>query len=326
MTPPVTASENLTVVRGSMDVISSGALVGAGGSAGAGSQVEQLHIVNLTGALQFMRAGDSQAAALSMGLAAAVEMKRRVAWQYSVVAGHFYTELQVNGTWQAVVATVGEAGSADTTAVSMVGTLQLLSPTWPGPGFTGVYTWAGNVTMSPDPWSLVTSSAVPAARRMRHLQSAPAVQAGVSGDVRVTEVTAVAVPSLLQDTLRGDDMHFLDGDGSVFITQATSLPVSVLSTVPNWKQMGVTVTPPKAGYAGYTGAALAGIAVGTAAAVVGVALLAVLGFKRLRYTRVDKPPGAVYGLQAADSAVTGGAADASGPVRSHAHMHPPHGA
>jgi subtilisin family serine protease len=103
----------------------------------------------------------------------------------------------------------------------------------------------------------------------------------VSGDVVVTEVTPVAVPNLLQDTLRGDNQHLLDADGSVVVVGAASLPAAALTSAPSWKQAGVTASGATPWF-GYTGPAIAGIVVGSVAAGVVMTLLAVFGFRRLR--------------------------------------------
>jgi hypothetical protein len=113
--------------------------------------------------------------------------------------------------------------------------------------------------------------------------SAAGVSVGVSGPVTVREVNPVAVPNLLQDTLRGDNQHLLDADGSVVVLGAAALPPAVLTAAPTWKEAGVRIvgSPPAPLY-GYTGPAIAGIVVGSVAAGVGITLLVVFGFRRLR--------------------------------------------
>jgi hypothetical protein len=110
------------------------------------------------------------------------------------------------------------------------------------------------------------------------------VRVSVTGDVVVTEVTPVAVPNLLQDTLRGDNQHLLDADGSVVVVDAAALPASAVVAAPSWKQEGVKLTAPAPPpLFGYTGPAIAGIVVGSVAAGVVITLLAVFGFQRLKW-------------------------------------------
>lgn len=236
---------------------------------------------NLTGTLQLQQ--EQQGPPLLLGLEAVIDTERLVKWRYSSSTGQFYTDTQVNGTWQ-----VAAGGDGTITPVAVTGTLRLVSPGWPGPGFTGSYQWSGNLTVSPNPWSLVTQ---PASSRRRQLL-ASSVQVGVTGAVVVTEVTPVAVPNLLQDTMRGDDLHLLDADGSVVVVGAGALPAAALAAAPSWKQVGVTVMgSPAPIWSGYTGPAIAGIVVGSVAAGVGVTLLGVFGFLRLRRDARKKKAG-----------------------------------
>jgi hypothetical protein len=118
-------------------------------------------------------------------------------------------------------------------------------------------------------------------RQLLASDSQDTVTVTVAGDVRVTEVTPVAVPSTAQDMLRGDDLHLLDADGSVVIVGAAVLPDSGAAAMPEWKRVGVTPVPESVtpGPGGYTGPALAGIAVGAVAAAVVVVGLAVGGWR-----------------------------------------------
>jgi hypothetical protein len=245
---------------------------------------------NLTGALQLQQqqapGGPAPGPPLVLGLEAVVDTTRLVQWQCSSSSDQFYTETQINGTWQVAAAAAAGAGATTTatTPVSVAGTLRLVSPGWPGPGFTGSYQWSGNLTVSPDPWSLLVTNSTPAPTRHRcQLLSAAGVSVGVSGPVVVREVTLVSVPDLLQDTLRGDNLLLLDVDSSVVVLGADVMPAAALLEAPSWKQTGVTsAEPAPVPLLGYTGPAIAGIVVGSVAAGVGITLLGVFGFRRLR--------------------------------------------
>lgn len=226
---------------------------------------------NMTGTLQLQQQGvqANQGPPLLLGLEAVLDTQRLVKWQYNSSKAQFVTQVDLNGTWQVA------AAGATTTSVAVSGTLHLVSPGWPGPGFTGKYTWAGDLNVSPNPWSLVTT---PGASHRRQLLAG--VSVSVSGAVVVTEVAPVTVPSLLQDTMRGDNLNLLDADGSVVVVGAAALPTSALAAAPAWKQSGVA-TPRAVPVSGYTGAAIAGMVVGGVAAGVVVLSLAVFGFYRL---------------------------------------------
>jgi hypothetical protein len=225
----------------------------------------------MTGTMQLQQQGDNNTdPPLVLGLEAVLDTQRLLQWQYNSSQGQFVTQVAINGTWQV------EAGDT-TTPVTVDGTLQLESSEWPGPGFTGEYDWGGELTLSPDPWSLLPK---PATAHRRQLLSS--VRVDVSGAVVVKEISPVAVPSLLQDTQRSDNLNLLDADGSVVVVGAASLPASLLAVAPAWKQAGVAAAPPAAPVSGYTGGAIAGMVVGGVAAGVVVMCLVVFGFWRLR--------------------------------------------
>lgn len=128
----------------------------------------------------------------------------------------------------------------------------------------------------------MTTPSAPGASRRLAVVAPGEVTVGVSGNVVVTEGVQ-AVPSSLQDTLRGDGVQRLDEDGSVVVEGA--LPAAVVRNTPAWKTADLPATSvhvSSKSSPGYTGAALAGIIVGSVAAAAGVAALGVFGYWRLR--------------------------------------------
>jgi hypothetical protein len=201
--------------------------------------------------------------------AAQVEVRRALLWSYSGSLEAFTASVALYGqvTVAVMTNTTGvwgvQAGGSEVVC-TVGGEMVLSSKVYPGPGLSGSYTWAGTLTMSPDPWARLglqsgeggatPAAAAPAGHRRRMLHNAAGVggqaaggasrevlQAGggssaggveqpVYGAIRVLEAGAAA-PSPVKDAERGDGLAHLDMEGQVVLVGR--VPDAL---IPYWKQ------------------------------------------------------------------------------------------
>lgn len=98
--------------------------------------------------------------------------------------------------------------------VNASGFVNLLSSTYPGPGFTGQYQMAGDLTLTPNPFN--DSSATAAGNTRRRLVEADtrSVAAPVQGAVVVNEQRIIGTTSANAST----SVAYVDPDGSVVVS------------------------------------------------------------------------------------------------------------
>jgi hypothetical protein len=90
--------------------------------------------------------------------AAQVEVRRALVWSYSSSLEAFTASVALYGQLTVAVMTNAtgvwglQAGSAQVVC-TVGGEVVLCSKAYPGPGLSGNYTWAGTLTMIPDPWA-----------------------------------------------------------------------------------------------------------------------------------------------------------------------------
>jgi hypothetical protein len=78
---------------------------------------------------------------------------RLMAWSYKPDLEDFATQVAVDGIFDGQNTATGEF-----MLVSVTGFVNLLSATYPGPGFTGKYQLAGDLALTPNPFSDVLNS------------------------------------------------------------------------------------------------------------------------------------------------------------------------
>jgi hypothetical protein len=202
--------------------------------------------------------------------AAQVEVRRALVWSYSSSLEAFTASVALYGQLTVAVMTNAtgvwglQAGSAQVVC-TVGGEVVLSSKAYPGPGFSGDYTWAGALSIYPDPWArlglqsgaggMAAPAAVPGGHRRQVLYSAAGwavreeVGAGrqvlqayddtsawgvaqpVYGAITVLEAGATA-PSPAADAQRGDGLAHLDMEGQVVLVGR--VPDVLL---PTWKRL-----------------------------------------------------------------------------------------
>jgi hypothetical protein len=214
--------------------------------------------------------------------AAQVEVRRALVWSYSSSLEAFTASVALYGQLTVAVMTNAtgvwglQAGSAQVVC-TVGGEVVLSSKAYPGPGFTGDYTWAGTLSITPDPWARLgvqsgvgsatpPAAAVEAGHRRHVLHSAAGadglgaggagrevLQAGggsgaggvlqpVYGPLSVTEVGAVA--PTIQETV---GLLYLDAAGEVVMTGRVpevlvpkwANPIKVTMFIPLWMYLAL---------------------------------------------------------------------------------------
>jgi hypothetical protein len=92
-------------------------------------------------------------------------LKRHVAFMYDSNTAKFSSSLELSGTLDvsccasssspvaAAALLAGPPGSSSSLAVAVTGQVTLSTATYPGPGLSGAYDWAGSLVLTPNPWS-----------------------------------------------------------------------------------------------------------------------------------------------------------------------------
>eukprot|EP00877_Chromochloris_zofingiensis_P006721 jgi/Chrzof1/2301/Cz11g10070.t1 len=84
-------------------------------------------------------------------------LQRALGWTYNSTLKAYTTQVMMMGKvdiyrYQQTATSTSTTSSKDTLSPFLNGSLTLLSPTYPGPGFTGDYGWFGDMDISPDPF------------------------------------------------------------------------------------------------------------------------------------------------------------------------------
>jgi hypothetical protein len=175
-----------------------------------------------------------------------MQVQRALAWTYASTLEMFTASVALSGQ---VTVTTLDMGSevwvpepdGKLLNCTLEGQAVLSSKTKPGPGFSGNYSWVGELAMSPDPWThFNVTSQNKVVTGMRHLLQGAAgsqhkahttgrevLQANdssvqqaslqpVSGTILVKEHGAVA-PAMVADDKSGGGLRWLDADGQVVV-------------------------------------------------------------------------------------------------------------
>eukprot|EP00877_Chromochloris_zofingiensis_P006716 jgi/Chrzof1/2298/Cz11g10040.t1 len=119
-------------------------------------------------------------------------LQRALGWVYNSTLKAYITQVTMQGQvdmyrYQQTTSSTSNTTTSDSLSPLVSGSLTLLSPTYPGPGFTGDYGWFGDMDISPDPFvywnqtNLVT-------RKRRRLAATSTGTVPVKGPVSVVEI------------------------------------------------------------------------------------------------------------------------------------------
>eukprot|EP00877_Chromochloris_zofingiensis_P006712 jgi/Chrzof1/2294/Cz11g09340.t1 len=140
-------------------------------------------------------------------------LQRALGWTYNSTLKAYTTQVTIMGKvdmnrYQQTTTSTSSTTTSDSLSLLVSGSLTLLSPTFPGPGFTGDYGWFGDMDISPDPFVYWNQTNLVTGTR-RRLAATSTGTVPVKGPVTVVE-------------LHDADGGYFD-DGSVTVAACTGL-------------------------------------------------------------------------------------------------------
>ncbi len=159
-------------------------------------------------------------------------LQRTLNWTWSTPLRAFSTSVSMVGAVEMALVQQPQPASSNGSASSappeqqvvavlrpvINGSLDVLSPTLPGPGFSGNYSWRGSLLMTPDPfaaWAAATNTTVN--KRLRSLAQAgggSALRVPVEGPLAVQEWGRAPAPA---DATGGDNAGGDGGTGNIYL-------------------------------------------------------------------------------------------------------------
>uniref|UniRef100_A0A383WCB8 Uncharacterized protein n=1 Tax=Tetradesmus obliquus TaxID=3088 RepID=A0A383WCB8_TETOB len=190
------------IVGGNLSIIGSSAAPRINSSSNDSQVLLSPRTTQLNGTLVFTTLG------LSLPWFGNFSTSRLMAWQYKPDLQVFATQVAVDGTFNVQNTATGEFRLVD-----VVGFVNLLSATYPGPGFTGWYQLTGDLTLTPNPF--LDNNTPPAGSNRRKLAGPGlnALAAPVQGAVAAREQRITGTTSA--DATSG--IAYIDPDGSVIV-------------------------------------------------------------------------------------------------------------
>jgi hypothetical protein len=131
---------------------------------------------------------------------------RLMAWQYKTDLQVFATQVDVDGIFN-----IQNTATGAVTLVTVTGFVNLLSATYPGPGFTGNYQLTGDLSLTPNPFNDNVTSAD--GRRKLAGADESSLAAPVQGAVAVREQRIIGTTG----TNATSGVAYIDPDGSVIV-------------------------------------------------------------------------------------------------------------
>jgi hypothetical protein len=190
------------IVGGNLSIIGSNTPAHISSNSSDSQSFRPPRFTQLNGTLAFTSLG------LSLPWFGNFSTSRLMAWQYKPELQLFTTHVAVDGTFNVQNTATGEFILEDVS-----GFVNLLSATYPGPGFTGKYQLAGDLTLTPNPFSDNSNATAVAGSNRRKLAGADALAAPAQGAVAVREQRIVGTTG--GNATSG--VAFIDPDWSVIV-------------------------------------------------------------------------------------------------------------
>jgi hypothetical protein len=192
------------IVGGNLSIMGSSGLSHVNNNSSNPQALAAPRTTQLNGTLAFTTLG------LSLPWSGNFSTSRLMAWSYKPDLAAFATQVAVDGVFE-----VQNTATGDFMLVNVTGFVNLFSTAYPGPGFTGKYQLAGDLTLSPNPFSDAgndTAGGVPG-RKLAGAESPTSLAAPVQGAVAVREQRIVGTTGAAS----GSGTSFIDPDGSVVV-------------------------------------------------------------------------------------------------------------
>jgi hypothetical protein len=200
---PALPASGKAIVGGNLSIMGNNGLSHISSNSSDKQALAAPRTTQLNGTLAFTSLG------LSLPWFGNFSTSRLMAWSYKPDLEAFATQVAVDGMFD-----VQNTATGESMLVNVTGFVNLLSSTYPGPGFTGRYQLAGELTLTLNPFDNAPNSSAGGAGPQRKLAGAvgSSLAAPVHGAVAVREQRIIGTTGG-----SGNGTSFIDPDGSVAV-------------------------------------------------------------------------------------------------------------
>lgn len=209
---PTMQDANMSIIGGNLS-IDGVSVSGTGPSNLLPAFAQKQRIAQFQGSLDFIKFG------LRVPVSGNYSIQRTVNWTFNEQLKAYTTDISMLGEFWMSRKTIGiltadQAGVNDALTPRVSGIMSLISPTYPGPGFTGKYAWIGTMSISPDPfayWNIAALTPTSSSGRRRRLHKRRRLAASSTGKVQVQGPVAVNELQSSSDPTANDGIYIFGG-------------------------------------------------------------------------------------------------------------------